>query len=65
MINYLEVFIYSDQPIICPKCSVRTKLIMDLSHTNMQTQIHKCFDKNCSFEFIIQSDEDFDNVSML
>ena len=38
---------------------------MDLSHTNMQTQIHKCYDKNCSFEFIIQSDEDFDNVSML
>jgi len=65
MINYSDVFIYSDQPIICPKCSSRTKLILNLSHTKVQTQIHKCFDKNCNFEFILQSDEDFDNESIL
>ena len=65
MIDYSEVFIYSDHAIICPKCSSRTKLILNLSHTKVQTQIYKCFDKNCNFEFILQSDEDFDNESIL
>ena len=65
MINYSEVFIYSDQPTTCPLCGACTKIILDLSHTKYQTQIHKCYDKNCNFEFIIQFDEDFDDGSML
>lgn len=61
MIDYFEVFIYSEQPTTCPKCATRTKLILDLSHTKIQTQIHKCYNKNCNFEFILQFDEDFVN----
>lgn len=56
MINYSEVFVYSDQPTTCPKCGLRTEIILDLSHTKEQTQIHKCPYRNCSFEFVMQND---------
>lgn len=65
MINYSEVFIYSNQPTTCPLCGACTKIILDLSHTKYQTQIHKCHNKNCNFEFIIQFDDDFDEETML
>ena len=65
MINYFDVFIYSDQPTTCPLCSAATEIILDLSHTKHQTQIHKCYNKSCNFEFIIQSDEDFNNELIL
>lgn len=61
MINYKEVFIFSEQPTTCPKCSCRTNLILDFSHTKDQTQIHKCLNKNCNFEFVLQTDEDFND----
>ena len=56
ILDYNEVYIYSDQPTTCPICSVRTFILLDLSHTKLQTQIHVC--KNCRFEFIIQIDFD-------
>lgn len=65
MINYFDVFIYSNQPVSCPKCNCRTKIILDLSHTKDETQIHKCIDKNCKFEFVIQTDEDFNDKAIL
>ncbi|CAN5293694.1 hypothetical protein BH09BAC2_BH09BAC2_03830 [soil metagenome] len=54
-INFKKIFIYSDQPVTCPKCGVRTEIILDLSHTIQQTQIHKCND-NCKFQFVLQAD---------
>lgn len=65
MINFSEVFIYSDQPTTCPKCGLRSEIILDLSHTKDQTQIHKCPNQKCQFEFVMQYDEDFDNGSLL
>ena len=65
MIDFSEVFIYSDQPTICPQCSSRTDIILDLSHTKDKTEIHKCLDKNCNYEFVMQFDEDFDNGNLL
>lgn len=59
MINFSEVFIYSDQPVTCPKCGLRTEVILDLSHTINQTQIHRCYSAECNFEFVIQSDFEF------
>ncbi len=56
MINYSEVFIYSDQPTTCPKCSARTEIILDLSHTKDQTQIHVCINENCRFAFVMEYD---------
>ena len=65
MINFSEVYIYSDQPTCCPICGVRTEILLDLSHTKDQTQIHKCPNQKCEYEFVIQYDEDFDNGSLL
>lgn len=65
MTNFIEVFIYSDQPTSCPKCDSRTEIILDLSHTMDETQIHKCLNKKCEYEFVMQYDIDFDNSSLL
>ncbi len=65
MIDYSQVYIYSDQITTCPMCSSRTEIILDLSHTNGQTQIHKCPQMKCEYEFVMQYDEDFDNGSLL
>lgn len=54
MIDYSEVYIYSDQPTVCPICSARTELILDLTHTKEMTQIHRCLFNNCNYEFILQ-----------
>lgn len=65
MINCADVYIYSDQPTTCPLCGSCTDIMMDLGHTNSQTQIHKCFNEKCKYEFIMQYDEDFDNGNLL
>lgn len=52
----LDIFIYSDQPTTCPICGLRSEIILDLSHTNSQTQIHLCNNDHCKYEFILQSD---------
>jgi hypothetical protein len=59
MINFSEVFIYSDQPTTCPKCGLRTEIFLDLSYTKEQTQIHKCHSASCQFEFVMQNDFEF------
>ena len=65
MINFSEVFIYSDQPTTCPKCGSRSEIILDLSHTKDVVQIHKCPNLKCEYEFVMQYDLDFDNGSLL
>jgi transposase len=65
MIDFSKVYIYSDQPTTCPRCGLRSEIILDLSHTKDITQIHKCPNKKCEFEFIMQYDEEFDNGSLL
>lgn len=57
MLDFSEVTIYSDQPTVCPKCGIRTEIMLDLSHTDDQTQIHKCLAENCGFEFVVQNEE--------
>lgn len=61
MVNFLEIFIYSDRPTTCLKCGTRTDIILDLSHIKNQTQIHQCLNEKCAFEFIMQNDIDFGN----
>jgi hypothetical protein len=56
MIEYNEVLIYSDQPQTCPKCGSRTDILLDLSHTSSQTQIHKCYNERCAHLSIIEID---------
>ncbi len=56
MIDFLEAVITSDQPITCPKCGVRTDIVLDLSHTTNQTQIHECLNKECNYQFIVEKD---------
>ena len=56
MPNYEDVIIYGDQPTTCPRCGVRTKILLDLSHTKYSTQVHACINISCSKEFVTQSD---------
>lgn len=65
MINFSDLFIYSANPTTCPKCGLRSEIILDLSHTKDQTQIHKCPNEKCGFEFLMQYDKDFDNGLLL
>jgi hypothetical protein len=53
MISFTETFIYTDQPVCCPKCGTRTIIFLDLSHTTNKIQIHNCEFENCKFEFVI------------
>lgn len=65
MIDFRNVYIYTEQPTTCPKCSSRTDVIVDFPHTKDQTQIHKCLNPVCEETFVVQYDEDFDNGSLL
>ena len=62
---FSEIFIYTDQPTVCPYCGAGSEIFLDLSHTTDQTQIHKCINAKCEHEFIMQYDEDFDNGVLL
>jgi hypothetical protein len=57
MINYSEVYVFTDQTTTCPKCGSRTEITLDLIETQEQTQHHKCLTANCSFEFVMQNDD--------
>ncbi len=65
MVDFSEVFFYSHQPTNCPKCGVRSEIVLDLSHTKDRTQIHYCPNDNCKYEFVMQYVEDFENGSLL
>lgn len=65
LINFSEVYIYTDQPTTCPKSGDRTEIILDLSQTKDTTQIHKCQNERCAFEFVMQYDADFDKGLVL
>lgn len=54
MIDYKEIILFSDQPITCPKCGSRTEILLDLSHTKNQTQIHQCLALRCNFKFVVE-----------
>lgn len=54
MIDFKEVITYNNQPVTCPDCGNRSEIILDLSHTTEQTQIHRCLYKNCQNEFVTQ-----------
>lgn len=53
---FSEVYLYTDQPTTCPKCGMRTDILLDLTHTIEKTQLHKCLSKSCGFEFIVEED---------
>ena len=58
MLEFKEVYTYNDQPVTCPHCGNRTKIILDLSFLPDRTQIHSCLSKNCDTEFITQEDNE-------
>ncbi len=58
MIYYTEVYTFSDQPSTCPKCCSRTEISLDLYKTTEQIQYHKCLSTKCSFDFVMQKDDE-------
>ena len=51
---YGGVFLYGDQPTTCPLCGARSYVLLDLGHTFLKTEIHKCQDPKCRFTFIME-----------
>ena len=56
MIDYFDLYTFSDQPTTCPKCGTRTEITLDLFLTQEQTQHHKCLSASCFFEFVMQNE---------
>jgi len=54
MIDYSEVYSFSDQPATCPKCGSRTEITLDFFSIPEQTQHHVCLSDKCNFEFVMQ-----------
>ena len=50
-------FIRTDQPTTCPHCGSRTEILLDITDSPDQTQIHKCLSIKCGFEFIEVDDK--------
>jgi hypothetical protein len=65
MVDFSEVYIFSDQPTMCPCCCSRSDILLDFSHTKDKVEVHKCINTNCNYEFVMQFDEDFDNGNLL
>ncbi|MCC6186246.1 MAG: hypothetical protein IT256_03750 [Chitinophagaceae bacterium] len=65
MTTFTEAYIYSDQPTTCPLCGTRSQVILNLSHTKDKTEVHKCLQSNCGYEFVMQHDQDFEPVRLL
>ena len=56
MIDFSSVFLYNEQPDTCPKCGLRSEIILDLSHTIKKTTIQRCLGPDCDFEFVMEED---------
>jgi len=56
MISSSYVLLANDQPVTCPKCGARTNIILDLSHTTNQTQVHRCLNRKCTNLFVVEKD---------
>jgi len=56
MIDFQEVLIINDQPTTCPKCGMRTEVVLDLSHITNQIQINRCFNEECNCQFVVEKD---------
>lgn len=54
------MFLCGDQPTTCPKCGLRTDILLDMSHTRYGTQIHLCENQSCNFLFV--QVEDIENM---
>jgi predicted RNA-binding Zn-ribbon protein involved in translation (DUF1610 family) len=50
----IEVYSFSDQPITCPKCGLRTEIITDHIDSPAKTQEHRCPSADCGFEFVVE-----------
>ena len=51
MSNFHQIYDLSDQPTKCPKCGIRTELLIELKLKTKGIQVHRCLGKNCNFEF--------------
>lgn len=56
---YEVVFLLTDQPATCPLCGARTDILLDMSHTVYEAQVHQCLSAYCQFEFATQTDLEY------
>ncbi len=48
----LEIFLMSDQPTTCPKCGLRTELLISIYDSVLEEQINVCLSSICGFVFL-------------
>jgi|SRR5690606_1660385 len=54
------VFLYGDQPTTCPLCGARSHVLLDLGHTFLKTEIHRCPHPKCRFVFVMEVELDWE-----
>lgn len=58
-IDFNDCYLMGEDIPTCPTCGARTEIILDMSHIQESTQVHKCLMFNCKMEFVLISDSDF------
>lgn len=48
----LEIFLISDQPTTCPKCGVRTEIILSITKSDLIAEVNACLSSRCRFIFL-------------
>jgi len=49
------IFLMGEEIPTCPYCGSRTMLLQEFTTLNLVNQNHKCLNKSCSFEFVMQN----------
>ncbi len=57
-----DLYMFNDQPAICPICGARSDIILDMSHTIDKTEVHRCNSAKCQHEFVMVFDEEFERL---
>lgn len=59
-LDWQTIFLFQDQPMLCPYCQSRTDIVVDMYHTRRGYQIHECLRASCRFLFLCEQDSDYD-----
>ena len=50
----MDIFIMTDQPVICPICGARAEIVSEFKEGNLSSQLCKCPERGCEYFFIEQ-----------
>jgi hypothetical protein len=47
-----NLYLITDQPSTCPICGIRSEVVSNFYHTNLQLVINECLNINCKLVFL-------------